>query len=94
MDSLTAPVPQTELTKLIPASQAYEICKSAELYHKLETIAYQINTGVNTGEYEVSHEGIIPDPIKSLLIDNGYDVTYKQSDSGNFVAIISCKPKE
>ncbi len=67
-------IPMSELTTLIPASEAKEVANSAQLEHEKQSVAALINNAANTGEHCAVWQHPMSDALRSILEDNGYRI--------------------
>lgn len=92
MAELKPPIDLKELTTLISASDAKSVAESADLYHELSEIAYQINTAANTGSKsvrilhqiskdaldELEGQGYVVKPVSPIAIPNSqFDIFWE-----------------
>lgn len=69
-------IPMDELQTLKAASAVKAVAETAEVEQQKKSVAYDINTAANCGQYEIAYNGRLLDEVKTALEENGYTITY------------------
>lgn len=69
-------IPMDELQTLKAASAVKSVAETAEVEQQKKSVAYDINTAANCGQYEIAYNGRLLNEVKTALEENGYTITY------------------
>ena len=69
-----ARIPADQLTILIDSQAARVIANESEKFHERQSVAYCINTAVNTGLHEALWQHPLSETMKAELISLGYQI--------------------